>query len=203
MLRIACFYGKNRTNVEPRPRRLAEQFHGTPLPMNHGFKTAGVAPSLRSGRFSGAGALFMSSFEGRIPEVNDATVQVDGSASGSVWTVSKALGNLTGVMNLVTNETYFWRVRAQDSRSTYSDWSTGTWWFVYGTPAPSVRGFSTLNNGVMSFEWERTDKAVYIMFTTNLMSGTWQPASGPLYGTNLFLSTSNGVSTGFYRIRTE
>ncbi len=136
------------------------------------------------------------------PEVNDANVQVDGSASGSVWTVSKALGNLAGVMNLVTNETYFWRVRAQDSRSTYSDWSVGTWWFVYGTPAPSVRGFS-LNEGVMFFEWERTDKAVFILFSTNLMSGTWEPVAGPLYGTNLFLSTSNGVSAGFYRIRTE
>jgi len=137
------------------------------------------------------------------PEVNDANVQVDGSASGSVWTVSKSLGDFTGVMNLATNETYFWRVRAQDSRNDYSDWSTGTWWFVYGTPAPSVRGLNLANKGLMSFEWERTDKAVYIYFTTNLTTGTWVPAAGPLYGTNLLLSTSNGVSAGFYRLRTE
>jgi hypothetical protein len=137
------------------------------------------------------------------PEVNDANVLVNGVASGSVWTVSKALGDLTGVLNLVTNTTYFWRVRAQDSRNEYSDWSTGVWWFVYGTPAPMVKGFSAASNGALSFSWEPTDKAVYVYFSSNLTSGVWQPAAGPLYGTNAVVTPSAGVSAGFYRLGTE
>ena len=137
------------------------------------------------------------------PEVNDANVLVSGVASGSTWTVSKSLGELSGVINLVTNTTYFWRVRAQDSRSETSDWSIGTWWFVYGTPAPLVRGFSPMSNGSLSFEWERTDKAVYVYFSSNLTSGVWHPAAGPLYGTNVLITTPSGVSAGFYRLGTE
>jgi len=137
------------------------------------------------------------------PEVNDANVQINGFASGAVWTVSKPLADLAGVNNLVTNTTYFWRVRAEDSRHEYSAWSTGVWWFVYGTPAPAVRGFNPVSNGSMSFEWDRTDKAVYVYFTSNLTSGVWQPEAGPLYGTNVLLSTPSGVSAGFYRLGTE
>ena len=137
------------------------------------------------------------------PEVNDANVQINGFASGAVWTVSKPLADLAGVNNLVTNTTYFWRVRAEDSRHEYSAWSTGVWWFVYGAPAPAVRGFNPMSNGSMSFEWDRTDKAVYVYFTSNLTSGVWQPEAGPLYGTNVLLSTPSGVSAGFYRLGTE
>ena len=137
------------------------------------------------------------------PEVNDANVQVNGTASGSVWTVSKPLGDLAGVMNLVTNTTYFWRVRAQDTRSEYSSWSTGIWWFVYGSPEPVVRGFGSINNGNLSLSWDRTDKAVYVYFASNLTSGVWQPVAGPLYETNVFITLPVNVPTGFYRLGSE
>ena len=106
-------------------------------------------------------------------------------------------------MNLAPNKNYFWRIRAEDTRNSYSDWSTGTWWFVYGTPASAVRNFSASIAGKINFSWERTDRAMYVYFKTNLLDGAWNRVAGPFYEDNAVLDTPPSAPSGFFKLSTE
>ena len=136
------------------------------------------------------------------PEVSDGTILSPGSATDAHWVISRELDQLSGAGSLVTNRVYYWRVRAEDTRSECSSWSSGVWWFIFGTPPPDVEHLS-MKSGAMTFKWNRTDKAVYLYGATNLSQTTWDLVSGPMYGTNLSISVGAGDRARFYRLVTE
>ncbi len=84
----------------------------------------------------------------------------------------------------------------------YSAWSSGVWWFIFGTPPPDVGQFS-LKSGALSFSWDRTDKPVYIYAANDIRQLVWERILGPLYGTNATLSTETNAPTRFYKISAE
>jgi hypothetical protein len=134
--------------------------------------------------------------------VNDSQVPSSSTPDGSNWVMVLPLSSFAGASGLVTNKTYFWRVRAEDTWNEYSSWSTGLYWFVYGNPPPNISGFSKTTSGI-GFSWQPTGKAVYIDYTPKLVSPSWSEVAGPIYGTNWSLEASGTTSQGFYRARSE
>jgi hypothetical protein len=136
------------------------------------------------------------------PEVNDATIPSPGVVTNANWVVSRELSQLSGNDNLVTNRVYYWRVRTEDTRNEYSEWSSGVWWFIFGTPPPDVGKFS-FRSGALSFSWDRTDKPTYIYAANDLRQTVWERISGPLYGTNVILSAETNAPVRFYKLSAE
>ncbi len=61
--------------------------------------------------------------------------------------LAQRLSDLTGIENLVVEETYYWRVKADDSFGLSSEFTDGTNYFIYGAnvndpPFPPTSGFS-------------------------------------------------------------
>ncbi len=121
----------------------------------------------------------------------------------SYWAVAVALEELAGSEELVIGTRYYWRIRAQDSRYAWSDWSEGLHYFRYGIVPPVLQAAPLQPNGAVSFQWEETDLEIYIEFTPTLNPPHWMTIDGPIYGTNWVGMPEPGSPTGFYRLRME
>jgi hypothetical protein len=136
------------------------------------------------------------------PFVSDSTVPVGSVVPGTNWIVAVPLQSLVGAASLQPNLHYYWRVRAGDTRGAWSDWSSDLAWFYFGIPAPSIQG-SQVGAGLMTLDFERTSRPVYVEFTTNLFEGTWDRIGGPYVGTNATVSLPTNSPTVYFRVTTE
>jgi hypothetical protein len=194
----------NQTNSPPRPVLLAGPPAGSILPDTaqilswHPTSDPDVGDWVEAYHVQVATNL---SFTG--PAIDDANIPAWVAPTGEVWTIAMPLSAFSGAGNLRENTTYFWRMRARDSWNDYSSWSTGVFWFVYGTPPPNLNLFTIGDAGKITMSWDRTAGSVYVDFTPSLSPADWQPVAGPLYGTNVTINPPAGEPTGFYRVRTE
>ncbi len=135
------------------------------------------------------------------PVIDDAGIVLEAAASGASWVVSMPLSAFSGSGLLQDNTTYFWRMRASDQWDAWSAWSSGTRWFIYGTPPPTMTG-SVLANDNLDLQWERSGTPVVIEFSPTLQPAAWERVTDPIIGTNATLTPPQNTSQGFYRITT-
>jgi hypothetical protein len=136
------------------------------------------------------------------PEIDDPLVAAPYGAVDPSWTVSRPIGELAGVSNLVKLVTYYWRIQAEDMRHGLSDWSPGVHYFAFGIPPPVVTGWRRRPDGTMAIEWSGAMDGVKVYFSPSMMETNWQRLDGPALGTNWLLSLPTN-HVGFYRVVAE
>jgi hypothetical protein len=122
--------------------------------------------------------------------------------SGEYVSINRPLHMLDGYGTLGTISNFFWRIRAQDSRFSWSSWTSGGEWFIYGVPPPNPANFTRNANGSMTLSWDVGTENWYIQWAP-AVTGVWQTIEGPM-GVNAWTFTPDSNATsGFYRIYGE
>jgi hypothetical protein len=136
------------------------------------------------------------------PVVDDATLQINEGPTGTQWIIAMPLSAFNGSSTLQDNTTYFWRVRACDQWTDWSQWSSAKLWFIYGTPPPTINSSVVLSGNDMHLCWDRSGKEVVVEFSPSLTATNWQEVVAPTTSTNASINISGSRRHGFYRIRT-
>jgi fibronectin type 3 domain-containing protein len=137
------------------------------------------------------------------PLVDDANLLVGTAPSGSYWTVSRSLSEMQGWEQLTMISNYYWRIRAQDTRFKWSDWSAPGQWFIYGVPAPDPYRMEMSANGSLTFYWDVGTENFYVWHSPSLVSQNWNVIAGPLDQNQITLGPPTGTTEGYYRVTGE
>ncbi len=137
------------------------------------------------------------------PLVDDENVLVGSAPSGSYWTVSRSLSELSGWDNLGMISNYYWRIRAQDTRFKWSEWSAPGQWFIYGVPPPDPYRMQMNANGTLTFFWDVGTENFFVWHSPSLVSQNWQVIAGPLDQNQITISPPPGDGEGYYRVSGE
>jgi alkylated DNA repair dioxygenase AlkB len=135
--------------------------------------------------------------------VNDGGITLpDTTQVGTNWVHALPLSALAGAGGLQNDTVYHWRVRARDPSASWSDWSVGPLWFVFGHPPPTLQGAS-FESGVapaIRMAWRRSGQPARVYFSPTLDPPDWRLVDGPLFGTNALIRIESGENAGFYKV---
>ncbi len=134
------------------------------------------------------------------PLVDDAGIVIGGAPTGGGWLASRQLKDLAGVEAMAEVKTYYWRIRARDSRYRYSEWSAGPRYFTYPLPPPAIQRFETLGDGRIRLRWDQPADSVWLLFSPTLTADVWQVQAGPLTGAVWSITPDTNHATGFFRL---
>jgi hypothetical protein len=142
------------------------------------------------------------------PIIDDANIVISGENLPAYWTISLPLGSFTNAARLSPGTVYYWRVRAQDSRFSYSAWPSGTapsFAFGFAPPpaSPTITRCAPAAGNSLLLEWTGASGNVFVEFKSNLVNGGWNTVAGPLSGTSCVVTPPQGSTSGFYRLRAE
>jgi hypothetical protein len=137
------------------------------------------------------------------PLVDDANLLVGAAPSGSYWTVSRSLSEMQGWKQLAMISNYYWRIRAQDTRFKWSDWSAPGQWFIYGVPAPDPYRIQMNPDGTLSVFWDVGTENFYVWHAPSLHNPNWQVIAGPLDQNQVLISPPGGATEGYFRVSGE
>ena len=120
--------------------------------------------------------------------------------TGSYVTISRPLNTLSGwnALGMVSN--YNWRIRSRDSRFSWSSWSSGVDWFIYGVPPPDLSRIVPGTNGQLAISWAVGTENVRVWFSPSLNPPDWQVIAGPLNDSGYVVRPPTNVPAGFYRV---
>lgn len=120
---------------------------------------------------------------------------------GEFVTIGRPIHLLDGYESMGMISNYYWRIRAQDSRFSWSAWSAPGQWFIYGVPAPDPYRMEMNANGSLTFYWDVGTENFYVWHSPSLVSQRWDVISGPLDQNQVTLPFTG--EEGYYRVSGE